>query len=142
MFQHACQIKRANQNVQRELLTESKLTMKPLIFGAAPGFFRYNVSCSQHYKTSRGRNSGSLTSPPAPSESAARRRGPTRRSSSNTSLNKLSSRHLPAKVKSVLQLACCDNPFLFISLLMYLLQVIALPFPPPKKYQIAKKNWQ
>lgn len=94
------------------------------------GFFRYNVSCSQHYKTSRGRNGMSLTSPPAPNESAARRRGPTRRSSSNTSLNKLSSRTLPVKVKSVL-LACCNDLCFcsFICLIIrYLWQVIALLF--------------
>lgn len=62
---------------------------------------RYNVSCSQHFKTSRGRSGAGLASPPAPTESAARRRGPSRRSSSNINCNKLSSRHLPVKVRLV-----------------------------------------
>uniref|UniRef100_UPI0037E9155B polyhomeotic-like protein 1 n=1 Tax=Semicossyphus pulcher TaxID=241346 RepID=UPI0037E9155B len=61
---------------------------------------RYNVSCSQHFKTSRGRSGGGLAPPPAPTESAARRRGPSRRSSSNIASNKLSGRHLPVKCHS------------------------------------------
>ncbi|XP_056236183.1 polyhomeotic-like protein 1 isoform X1 [Seriola aureovittata] len=61
---------------------------------------RYNVSCSQHFKTSRGRSGAGLASPPAPTESAARRRGPSRRNSSNIACNKLSSRHLPVKCHS------------------------------------------
>lgn len=55
---------------------------------------RYNVSCTQHFKTSRGR-SGTGTGPvppPAPTDSAARRRGPSRGSSSD--VNKVSGRHL------------------------------------------------
>lgn len=72
---------------------------------------RYNVSCSQHYKTSRGRTGVGLTSLPAPNDSAARRRGPSRRSSSN--MNNLSSRHLPVKVRSVVQPGRCNNLFFF-----------------------------
>lgn len=59
---------------------------------------RYNVSCSQHYKSSRGRAAG-LVPPPTPTESGARRRGPTRRSSSNSACNKMSTRHLSVKVR-------------------------------------------
>ncbi|CAJ1062470.1 polyhomeotic-like protein 1 isoform X2 [Xyrichtys novacula] len=61
---------------------------------------RYNVSCSQHFKTSRGRSGGAVVPPPTPSESAARRRTPSRRSSSNMTCNKMSSRHLPVKCHS------------------------------------------
>lgn len=61
---------------------------------------RYNVSCSQHFKTSRGRSGAGLAPPPAPTESATRRRGPSRRSTSNITCNKLSSRHLPVKCHS------------------------------------------
>ncbi|KAK9513960.1 hypothetical protein VZT92_027454 [Zoarces viviparus] len=61
---------------------------------------RYNVSCSQHFKTSRGRSGAGLPTPPATNESAARRRGPTRRSSSSITCNKLSSRHLSVKCHS------------------------------------------
>lgn len=62
---------------------------------------RYNVSCSQHFKTSRGRSGAGLAPPPTPSESAAaRRRGPTRRSSSSGNCNKISSKHLPVKCHS------------------------------------------
>lgn len=59
------------------------------------------MSCSQHFKTSRGRSGGGLPPPPPPSESASRRRGPPRRSSSNINCDQLSSRHLPVKVRSV-----------------------------------------
>ncbi|XP_047455496.1 polyhomeotic-like protein 1 [Mugil cephalus] len=61
---------------------------------------RYNVSCSQHFKTSRGRSGAGLAPPPAPTESAARRRGPSRRNSSNSACNKMSSKHLPVKCHS------------------------------------------
>ncbi|XP_045901736.1 polyhomeotic-like protein 1 [Micropterus dolomieu] len=61
---------------------------------------RYNVSCSQHFKTSRGRSGAGLAPPPAPTESTARRRGPSRRSSSNITCNKISGRHLPVKCHS------------------------------------------
>uniref|UniRef100_A0A8C2WHA5 Polyhomeotic-like protein 1 n=1 Tax=Cyclopterus lumpus TaxID=8103 RepID=A0A8C2WHA5_CYCLU len=61
---------------------------------------RYNVSCSQHFKTSRGRSGAGLAPPPATNESTARRRGPSRRSSSNITCNKISSRHLPVKCHS------------------------------------------
>ncbi|KAF1388065.1 hypothetical protein PFLUV_G00086380 [Perca fluviatilis] len=61
---------------------------------------RYNVSCSQHFKTSRGRSGAGLAPPPAPTESAARRRGPSRRSSSNITSNNISSRHLSVKCHS------------------------------------------
>ncbi|XP_062255904.1 polyhomeotic-like protein 1 [Platichthys flesus] len=61
---------------------------------------RYNVSCSQHFKTSRVRSGAGLASPPAPSESMAKRRGPSRRSSSNITSNKMSNRHLAVKCHS------------------------------------------
>uniref|UniRef100_A0A7N6A4P0 Polyhomeotic homolog 1 n=1 Tax=Anabas testudineus TaxID=64144 RepID=A0A7N6A4P0_ANATE len=60
---------------------------------------RYNVSCSQHFKTSRGRSAG-LTSPPAPTESNIKRRGPGHRSNSNVACNKMSNRHQPVKCHS------------------------------------------
>uniref|UniRef100_A0A3Q3KEB7 Polyhomeotic homolog 1 n=1 Tax=Monopterus albus TaxID=43700 RepID=A0A3Q3KEB7_MONAL len=60
---------------------------------------RYNVSCSQHYKTSRGRNAAALASPPAPTESNVKRRVNSRRSSS-TRTSKISSRQLPVKCHS------------------------------------------
>uniref|UniRef100_A0A3Q4GFZ6 Polyhomeotic homolog 1 n=1 Tax=Neolamprologus brichardi TaxID=32507 RepID=A0A3Q4GFZ6_NEOBR len=58
---------------------------------------KYNVSCSQHYKSSRGRTAAGLAPNPAPTESTARRRGSTRRSSSNITSNKISTKHLPVK---------------------------------------------
>lgn len=58
------------------------------------------MSCSQHFKTSRGRSGAGLAPPPAPTESTARRRGPSRRSSSNITCNKISGRHLPVKCHS------------------------------------------
>lgn len=61
---------------------------------------RYNVSCTQHFKTSRGRTGAGPAPPPAPTESAARRRGLPRRSSSYNTCNKISSRHLPVKCHS------------------------------------------
>ncbi|KAM8870049.1 polyhomeotic-like protein 1 isoform 2-T2 [Spinachia spinachia] len=62
---------------------------------------RYNVSCSQHFKTSRGRSGAGPPPPPPPTnEGAARRRGPSRRSSSNIACNKVSGRHLPVKCHS------------------------------------------
>ncbi|XP_074540452.1 polyhomeotic-like protein 1 [Halichoeres trimaculatus] len=61
---------------------------------------RYNVSCSQHFKTSRGRGSGALAPPLAPGDGAARRRVSSRKSGSNTPCNKMSSRHLPVKCHS------------------------------------------
>ncbi|XP_030013759.1 polyhomeotic-like protein 1 [Sphaeramia orbicularis] len=61
---------------------------------------RYNVSCSQHFKTSRGRSGAGLASPPGPTESTVRRRGTPRRSSSEISCNKIPSRHLPVKCHS------------------------------------------
>ncbi|XP_005925334.1 polyhomeotic-like protein 1 [Haplochromis burtoni] len=61
---------------------------------------RYNVSCSQHYKSSRGRTAAGLAPNPAPTESTARRRGSTRRSSSNITSNKISTKHLPVKFNS------------------------------------------
>lgn len=60
-------------------------------------FHRYNVSCSQHFKTSRGRTAAAAATPPAPTESTGKRRGPPRRSSSNAS-SKISGRHLLVKV--------------------------------------------
>lgn len=61
---------------------------------------RYNVSCSQHFKTSRGRSSGAVAPSSAPTEGAARRRVSSRRSSSNIPCNKMSNRHLPVKCHS------------------------------------------
>uniref|UniRef100_A0A3Q1BEM1 Polyhomeotic homolog 1 n=1 Tax=Amphiprion ocellaris TaxID=80972 RepID=A0A3Q1BEM1_AMPOC len=62
---------------------------------------RYNVSCSQHFKSSRGRAAGqTAAAAPAPSETSARRRGSSRRSSSNISSSKMSSKHLPVKCHS------------------------------------------
>uniref|UniRef100_H3CRJ3 Polyhomeotic homolog 1 n=1 Tax=Tetraodon nigroviridis TaxID=99883 RepID=H3CRJ3_TETNG len=54
---------------------------------------RYNVSCSQHFKSSRGRTGAASAPPPPPTESAVKRRGPPRRSSSSNASNKISSRH-------------------------------------------------
>ncbi|KAM9310189.1 polyhomeotic-like protein 1 [Pholidichthys leucotaenia] len=59
---------------------------------------RYNVSCSQHCKSSRRRTAAGLTL--ASTESAARRRGAARRSSSNISSSKMSSKPPPAKCNS------------------------------------------
>nr|XP_061789407.1 polyhomeotic-like protein 1 [Nerophis lumbriciformis] len=62
---------------------------------------RYNVSCSQHYKSSR-RNGGGTPAPPPPQpvvENAVRRRGPTRRSTV-TNGGKLSGQHLNVKCHS------------------------------------------
>nr|XP_057909529.1 polyhomeotic-like protein 1 [Doryrhamphus excisus]XP_057909530.1 polyhomeotic-like protein 1 [Doryrhamphus excisus] len=56
---------------------------------------RYNVSCSQHYKSSRGRNGGVAPVPP-PLETTTRRRGPPRRGSSD----KVSGQHRPVKCHS------------------------------------------
>ncbi|XP_072250158.1 polyhomeotic-like protein 1 [Leuresthes tenuis] len=61
---------------------------------------RYNVSCSQHFKSSRGRTAAGQAPPPAPTESSARRRGPSRRSSSNITFNKIASKHLSVKCHS------------------------------------------
>uniref|UniRef100_A0A669DUM6 Polyhomeotic homolog 1 n=1 Tax=Oreochromis niloticus TaxID=8128 RepID=A0A669DUM6_ORENI len=61
---------------------------------------RYNVSCSQHYKSSRGRTAAGLAPNPAPTESTARRRGSTRRSGSNITSNKISTKHLPFNSES------------------------------------------
>ncbi|XP_062321756.1 polyhomeotic-like protein 1 [Osmerus eperlanus] len=60
---------------------------------------RYNVSCSHHFRTSRGRASAGPPGPPAPSEPVVRRRGP-RRSSSEIACAKIAGRHLPAKCRS------------------------------------------
>ncbi|XP_056142745.1 polyhomeotic-like protein 1 [Lampris incognitus] len=63
---------------------------------------RYNVSCSQHFRTSRGRAGAGPPPPPPPPppESVARRRGPPRRSSSEIACTKISGRHLPVKCRS------------------------------------------
>lgn len=58
---------------------------------------RYNVSCSQHFKTSRGRSGAGLT---PLSENAARRKGAPRRSISDTRSNKISNRTIPIKCHS------------------------------------------
>uniref|UniRef100_A0A3Q2QS33 Polyhomeotic homolog 1 n=1 Tax=Fundulus heteroclitus TaxID=8078 RepID=A0A3Q2QS33_FUNHE len=51
---------------------------------------RYNVSCSQHYKSSRGRSGGGPPLPPNPTENSSKRRGPSRRGSSNSTHSKVS----------------------------------------------------
>ncbi|XP_041843816.1 polyhomeotic-like protein 1 isoform X2 [Melanotaenia boesemani] len=61
---------------------------------------RYNVSCSQHFKSSRGRSAAGQAAPPAPTESSARPRGPSRRSGSNVTYNKMSTKHLSVKCHS------------------------------------------
>uniref|UniRef100_H3CRJ4 Polyhomeotic homolog 1 n=1 Tax=Tetraodon nigroviridis TaxID=99883 RepID=H3CRJ4_TETNG len=61
---------------------------------------RYNVSCSQHFKSSRGRTGAASAPPPPPTESAVKRRGPPRRSSSSNASNKISSRHQLVKCNS------------------------------------------
>lgn len=109
-FQHATQIKKGLY-ICAELINCWTQTNGGTADVWGSWICRYNVSCSQHYKTSRGRTGVGLTSLPAPNDSAARRRGPSRRSSSNTSLNNLSSRHLPVKVRSVVQPARCKNLF-------------------------------
>lgn len=76
--------------------TRMSLSVLTLLF-----ICRYNVSCSQHYKSSRGRTAAGLAPNPAPTESTARRRGSTRRSSSNITSNKISTKHLPVKVTPV-----------------------------------------
>uniref|UniRef100_A0A3B4A8Z5 Polyhomeotic homolog 1 n=1 Tax=Periophthalmus magnuspinnatus TaxID=409849 RepID=A0A3B4A8Z5_9GOBI len=55
---------------------------------------RYNVSCSQHFRISRGRSGAGLT------PEGARRRGAPRRSISDTRANRVSNRHLPIKCHS------------------------------------------
>ncbi|KAM4735882.1 polyhomeotic-like protein 1 isoform 2-T2 [Anableps anableps] len=61
---------------------------------------RYNVSCSQHYKSSRGRSGGGAALPSNPTDSSAKRRGPSRRGSSNSTYSKVSSKHLSVKCHS------------------------------------------
>ncbi|XP_056459122.1 polyhomeotic-like protein 1 [Gadus chalcogrammus] len=65
---------------------------------------RYNVSCSQHFRISRGRSgpgASPLQPPPPPHlETSARRRGPPRRSSSEIASAKISGKHLPVKCQS------------------------------------------
>ncbi|XP_061573039.1 polyhomeotic-like protein 1 isoform X2 [Cololabis saira] len=61
---------------------------------------RYNVSCSQHFKSSRGRSAAGQAPPATPTESSARRRGPSRRSSSSITYNKMSNKHLSVKCHS------------------------------------------
>ncbi|XP_037532125.1 polyhomeotic-like protein 1 [Nematolebias whitei] len=61
---------------------------------------RYNVSCSQHYKTSRGRSGGGLPPRPAAAVSSARPKGSSGKSSSNTAHNKISNKRLSVKCNS------------------------------------------
>ncbi|MEQ2232587.1 hypothetical protein ILYODFUR_013009, partial [Ilyodon furcidens] len=61
---------------------------------------RYNVSCSQHYKSSRGRSGGGPPQPSNPTENSAKRRGPSRRGSSVNVYSKVSSKHLSLKCHS------------------------------------------
>uniref|UniRef100_A0A3B4DSS0 SAM domain-containing protein n=1 Tax=Pygocentrus nattereri TaxID=42514 RepID=A0A3B4DSS0_PYGNA len=61
---------------------------------------RYNVSCSHHFRSSRGRSGGEQQPPPAVvQDSIARRRGP-RRSSSEIACAKIAGRHLSVKCRS------------------------------------------
>ncbi|XP_056618044.1 polyhomeotic-like protein 1 [Triplophysa dalaica] len=61
---------------------------------------RYNVSCSHHYRISRGMEAGERPpGSPAIPDVIARRRGP-RRSSSEIACAKLAGRHLPMKCQS------------------------------------------
>ncbi|KAA0703432.1 Polyhomeotic-like protein 1 [Triplophysa tibetana] len=61
---------------------------------------RYNVSCSHHYRISRGMEAGERPpGSPAIPDIIARRRGP-RRSSSEIACAKLAGRHLPMKCQS------------------------------------------
>ncbi|XP_013868070.1 polyhomeotic-like protein 1 [Austrofundulus limnaeus] len=61
---------------------------------------RYNVSCSQHYKTSRGRSGAGLSPRPAATESSARRKGSSRKSSSDTAYSRISNKHRSVKCNS------------------------------------------
>lgn len=67
---------------------------------------RYNVSCSQHFRTSRGRPGPAAPppQPPAPLETSTRRRGPPWRTSAEIACAKISGKHLPVKVNSVYRL--------------------------------------
>ncbi|XP_051576708.1 polyhomeotic-like protein 1 isoform X2 [Myxocyprinus asiaticus] len=61
---------------------------------------RYNVSCSHHYRISRGLDGGERpTGGPVMQDAIARRRGP-RRSSSEIACAKIAGRHLPVKCRS------------------------------------------
>ncbi|KAL7887112.1 hypothetical protein AOLI_G00048330 [Acnodon oligacanthus] len=61
---------------------------------------RYNVSCSHHFRTSRGRSGGEQQPPAAVvQDTIARRRGP-RRSSSEIACAKIAGRHLSVKCRS------------------------------------------
>ncbi len=61
--------------------------------------YRYNVSCSNHYRVSKGLE-GVERPPgdPVVQDIVARRRGP-RRSSSEIACAKITGRHLPVKVR-------------------------------------------
>ncbi|KAM4567731.1 polyhomeotic-like protein 1 isoform 1-T2 [Fundulus diaphanus] len=61
---------------------------------------RYNVSCSQHYKSSRGRSGGGPPLPPNPTKNSSKRRSPSRRGSSNSAHSKVSSKHHSVKCHS------------------------------------------
>uniref|UniRef100_A0A8C6KE72 Polyhomeotic homolog 1 n=1 Tax=Nothobranchius furzeri TaxID=105023 RepID=A0A8C6KE72_NOTFU len=58
---------------------------------------RYNVSCTQHFKSSRGRSGARVPPRPMPSGGTTLRRGPSRRSSSSSNYNKISSKHPSVK---------------------------------------------
>ncbi|XP_066539204.1 polyhomeotic-like protein 1 [Hoplias malabaricus] len=60
---------------------------------------RYNVSCSHHFRTSRGRGGGEQQSAAGVQDAIARRRGP-RRSSSEIACAKIAGRHLSVKCRS------------------------------------------
>ncbi|XP_052000057.1 polyhomeotic-like protein 1 [Xyrauchen texanus] len=61
---------------------------------------RYNVSCSHHYRISRGLDAGERTpGGPVMQDAIARRRSP-RRSSSEIACAKIAGRHLPVKCRS------------------------------------------
>ncbi|KAF7226917.1 polyhomeotic-like protein 1 isoform X1 [Nothobranchius furzeri] len=61
---------------------------------------RYNVSCTQHFKSSRGRSGARVPPRPMPSGGTTLRRGPSRRSSSSSNYNKISSKHPSVKCHS------------------------------------------
>ncbi|KAG7271560.1 hypothetical protein CRUP_027834 [Coryphaenoides rupestris] len=63
---------------------------------------RYNVSCSKHFRTSRGRPGPAAPppQPPPPLETSTRRRGPPWRTSAEIACAKISGKHLPVKCQS------------------------------------------
>lgn len=71
--------------------------------------FRYNVSCSHHFRISRGIEAGERPpGSPAMQDIIARRRGP-RRSSSEIACAKIAGRHLPVKVSFISCMIACTK---------------------------------